>query len=197
MKSLLVVPAALVAISLPLSRPVDLDQPLGEHDWMVDSSHSSVVFRVKHANAAFFKGSFDVVKGKVTLDPANLDDSSVELTIPMESIDTNDAKRDRHLKSPDFFNAKENPEITFTSTKVAKQGGQLKVAGNLSMAGKTKPITIDVEKTGEGEFHGKRVGFSSTFKIKRSEFGINYGVADGVLGDEVTLMIDLEVLQPK
>jgi len=196
MKTLLVVPFALALLTLP-TPPAGAESLRGEHDWNVDPGHSSVVFRVKHANAAWFKGMFDVIEGKVTLDPAKPEAGSVQLTIPVASIDSNDSKRDDHLKAPDFFNAKENPEITFTSTKIAKNGAALAVTGKLAMAGKSKEVTIPVEKVGEGEFYGKRVGYSSTFTIKRSEFGMTYGVDKNVLGDEVTLMIDLELVAAK
>ena len=122
---------------------------------------------------------------------------SVKLTIPVASIDSNDAKRDEHLKAPDFFNAKENPEITFTSSKIAKKGDAFEVTGKLAMAGKSKEITIPVEFTGTGEFYGKRAGFMTTFPIKRSDFGMTYGVGEKSLGDEVVLQIALETVQAK
>lgn len=197
MKSLLLVPFALTFLALPSTPSAAAEVPRGEHDWVVDAGHSSVVFRVKHANAAWFKGSFDVVNGTISLDPSKPEAGNVKLTIPVASIDSNDAKRDEHLKAPDFFNAKENPEITFTSSKIAKKGEALEVTGKLAMAGKSKDVAIVVEKVGEGEFYGKRVGYSTTFTIKRSEFGMTYGVDKNVLGDEVTLMIDLELVQPK
>ena len=192
MKTLLLLPVALALLALPKTDAV-ASPPAGEHDWVVDSLHSSVVFRVKHANASWFQGSFDVVKGTVSLDPSKPEAGSVALTIPLDSIDTNDKKRDDHLKSPDFFNSKENPEITFTSTKIAKKGDLLEVTGDLAMAGKKKSVTMAVEKTGEGELMGKKIrGWMSTFTIKRSEFGMTYGVDQKALGDEVTLSIALE-----
>lgn len=195
MKTLLLLPFSLALLSLPAVRE-SAGAPLGEHDWVVDPVHSSVVFKVKHANASWFKGSFGEVSGTVTLDPAKPEAGSVELTIPVKSVDTHDEKRDAHLAGPDFFNEKENPEITFTSAKITKKGDVLEVTGDLSMAGKKRSITIPVEKVGEGEFYGKRVGYTSTFAIKRSEFGMTYG-EEKVLGDQVTLMIDLELTQPK
>lgn len=197
MKSLLLLPAVLVAVSLPMATSVDLPPAMGANDWVVDSGHSGCVFQCKHANAAWFLGTFDRVAGKVTLDEKAPQNSSVELTIDVESIDSNSEQRDGHLKSPDFFNAKENPEITFKSTKIAADGNNLKVTGNLSMAGKTKSITIPVEWTGDGEFRGKRRGYMASFAVKRSEFGMNYGVAKNVLSDEVKLMISLELTQAK
>jgi polyisoprenoid-binding protein YceI len=196
MKTLLLLPLSFALFALPTA-PSAPSAPRGDHDWTVDGGHSSVVFRVKHANASWFQGMFDKVDGKVTFDPAKPEATSVQLTIPVDSVDTNDQKRDAHLKNQDFFNSKENPEITFRSTSIKAEGAVLQVTGELAMAGKTKTVTIPVEKTGEGEFYGKRVGFSTTFTIKRSEFGMTYGVDKNVLGDEVTLMIDLELTQAK
>jgi polyisoprenoid-binding protein YceI len=196
MKTLLLLPVALAAFSLP--KTISTAPLPGEHDWVVDTGHSSVVFRVKHANAAWFQGTFDKVEGAVTLDPAKPEAGSVKITIPVESVDTNDEKRDGHLKAPDFFNAKENPTIEFTSTKIVKHDDTtLHVEGELSLAGKKNKVTIPVEHTGVGEMHGKRAGYLTTFTIKRSEFGMNYGVAQKALGDEVTLTIALELVQPK
>lgn len=198
MKTLLVVPFALAL--LPLSSLSTGAAVLrGDNDWSVDPAHSSVVFRVKHADTAWFKGSFDVIEGTVSLDPAKPEAGSVMLKIPVDSVDSNDKKRDDHLKNADFFNSKENPDITFKSTKIAKKGDALEVTGDLAMAGKTKSVTIPVEFVGasESKMMGKRAGYSTTFTIKRSDFGMNYGVAQKALGDEVTLMVDLELVPAK
>lgn len=197
MKTLLLLPVVLTLFTLPETRSTDA-APAGEHDWVVDASHSSVVFRVKHANASWFQGTFDVISGQITLDPQKPEAGSVALKIPVDSVDTNDKKRDDHLKNPDFFNSKENPDITFTSSKIAKKGEKMfDVTGELAMAGKKKAVTLAVEWTGEGEFYGKRQGWMTTFTIKRSDFGMTYGVDKNVLGDEVTLSIALETIQPE
>ncbi len=196
MKSLLFLPAILVAVSLPVSEPVVVTEPLGENDWVVDSGHSGCVFRVKHANASWFLGTFDKVAGKVTIDPSAPEKGSVELTIPTESVDSNDKQRDGHLMSPDFFNGKENPEITFKSTKIKANGKDLEVTGDLMMAGKKNSITINVDYVGEGEFRGTRRGYMTTFAVKRSDFGMTYGVQKNMLGDEVHLTVSLELVHP-
>ena len=158
--------------------------------------HSSVVFRVKHADAAWFFGTFDKISGELTLDPAKPAEGKVKLTIPVESVDTNNEKRDGHLKGPDFFSAKENPEITFESTSIAGEGHELQVTGKLSMAGETQEITIPVRHIGDGEFYGKRRGYLTEFTVQRSKFGMQYGLDDKVLGDDVTLTIGLELVKP-
>ncbi|MBL8739406.1 MAG: YceI family protein, partial [Planctomycetes bacterium] len=140
MKTLLLLPVTFALFALPTLNPTDA--PRGEHDWTVDAGHSSVVFRVKHANASWFQGTFDKIEGVVTFDPAKPEATSVKLTIPVDSVDTNDQKRDAHLKNKDFFNSKENPEITFVSGKVAKKGEMLEVTGELAMAGKSQTVTI-------------------------------------------------------
>ena len=200
MKTLLLFPALLVAAYVPMAtapQPVDpaAAQAAGPHDWTVDGGHSSCVFACKHANAAWFMGTFDRVEGKVTIDPAAPQSGSVELTIPVEGLDSNNEQRDGHLKSPDFFNAKENPEITFRSTAIQANGKDLEVTGDLSMAGETKSVTIPVKWTGDGEFRGKRRGYMAEFSVQRTKFGMNYGVAKNVLSDEVRLTISLELVQ--
>ena len=197
MKSLLLLPVLFAAAALPFGAPRPLTAPVSG-DQVVDTVHSSVQFRVRHADTAPFLGAFNEITGAISLDPKAPEKGSIAITIPLSSIDTRDAKRDEHLKGPDFFNAKENPDMTFKSTKIAKKDKMLEVTGDLAMAGKTKSITIPVEFVGssESQMMGKRAGYSTTFTVKRSDFGMNYGVAQKALGDEVTLMIDLE-LTPK
>jgi polyisoprenoid-binding protein YceI len=194
MKILLLLPVLFAAFTVPTtSHPA----VAGDHDWVVDNSHSSVVFKIKHAGISNFHGVFNEIRGTVTLDPQAPEQGKVALEIPVDSVDTRDAKRDEHLRGPDFFNGKENPVLAFTSTKIEKQGALLRVTGDLELAGKKKSITMAVEKTGEGDFYGPRVGYEATFTIKRSEFGMDYGVAKNALGDEVALVVGLELVKPK
>ncbi|HEX6810296.1 MAG TPA: YceI family protein [Planctomycetota bacterium] len=198
MKTILLLPAALALFALPKTGHEAAAMPPGEHDWVVDAVHSSVVFKIKHANASWFLGTFDKISGQVSLDPATPEAGSVTITIPVDSIDTNDKKRDEHVMGPDFLKSKENPTITFTSTKIVKKAGnQFDVTGDLAMAGKKKSTTLTVERTGEGEMMGKVVGWMTTFTIKRSDFGMTYGLDKSALGDEITLTIALETNQPK
>ena len=202
MKTLLMLPALLVAAVTPMmTASVAPEVPpariAGPNDWTVDAGHSSCVFGCKHAGAAWFLGTFDRVEGKVTLDPSAPEAGRVELLIPVEGLDSNNEQRDGHLKSPDFFNAKENPEITFKSTEIVAAGKDLEVTGDLSMAGVTQSVKIPVKWTGDGEFRGKRRGYMAEFSVARSEFGMNYGLAQNVLSDEVRLVLSLELVQAK
>ncbi len=195
MKSLVILPLALLGLSmLPRSEAV---APAAAGAWAVDPVHSSVVFKVKHAGAAWFYGAFKQVEGEVEVDATKLDAAKVNFKVVAESVDTRNDDRDKHLRGPDFFNAKEHPAITFKGTKVTKKGEGFEVAGDLEMCGKTKPVTAMVEKVGEGEFRGKRVGYEATLKIKRSDFGMDYGVAKNVLSDEVVVTISAECVEKK
>jgi polyisoprenoid-binding protein YceI len=158
----------------------------------IDPVHSSIVFSIKHLEVTDFYGRFNDVSGQVVFDKADPAKSSVELTIPVESIDTHFAKRDQHLKSPDFFNAKQFPAIVFKSKSVEGSGENYKVSGDLNLHGVTKPLTLDIKrgpdgKGPEGEIRG---GGETQFAIKRSDFGMNF--MQGALGDEVTVFLSLE-----
>ena len=207
MKTLTLLPTVLVAALVPMTlsgenfaadpAKVATNDAVDTKPWFVDTGHSICVFACKHADAAWFYGTFDRVEGALKLDPADLGSSSVSLTIPIDSLDSNNKDRDGHLMSPDFFNAKENPEMTFNSTKIVADGNNLTVTGDLSMAGVTRSMTIPVEWTGDGEFRGKRRGYLAQFSVNRSDFDMNYGVAKKTLGDEVRLTISLELIQAK
>jgi polyisoprenoid-binding protein YceI len=154
----------------------------------IDSVHSSMAFRVKHMNAAYFYGRFNDIKGQINWDEANPASSSIEVAIKAESVDTGNKKRDDHLRSQDFFNASKFETLTFKSTGVAKAGETTyDVKGDLTLHGQTKPITVKLEKTGEA---GKKVGFETVFTIKRSDFGMNFMLEN--LGDEIRVMMGIE-----
>lgn len=159
--------------------------------YAIDAVHSTVHFKVKHANTSWFIGRFDGKEGTVQLDPAAPEKSSVDVTIAVDSIDTGNGDRDKHLKSAEFFDAAQFPKATFKSKSVAKKGNALAVSGDLSLHGVTKPVTIDMEQTGSGEMMGSSiVGFFGTLAIKRSDFGMKSYL--DMLGDDVTLTISIE-----
>jgi len=173
--------------------------------WKIDTSHSTAGFSVRHLVISQARGEFTKYAGTVQLDEADLARSRVEATIEAASIDTRNADRDAHLRSPDFFDVARYPTITFTSTKVT-QGAKdrLAVEGNLSLHGVTRPVTLDVALTPEvkGLYGETRRGFAATAKISRKEFGLTWNKlieAGPALGDEVTIALDVEVVkdQPK
>jgi polyisoprenoid-binding protein YceI len=169
--------------------------------WEIDPAHTSIEFGVKHMMVSTVKGSFAKVKGTLELDEKDLSKSMVEVEVDMASVNTHDPKRDGHLKSPDFFDVAKYPTATFKSTKVQKAGkNKLKVHGDLTLHGVTKPIVLDVEgptaplKT---PFGSTVRGVHATTKLDRKDFGIVWNKAldsGGVLvGNEVKLDLNIEL----
>lgn len=162
-------------------------------EFAIDSVHSGVIFKIQHAGVSNFYGRFNKLAGSVTWDAASPEATTINATIDAASVDSNNKDRDKHLSGTDFFNAKQFPEITFKSTKLTKKGeNTYELAGELSMVGKSKPVTGTLVVTGEkdaGKQFGYRVGMEATFTIKRTDFGMSYGVDKNVLGDDVTITV--------
>lgn len=171
--------------------------PADNATWKVDPVHSSAIFRIHHAGAAFFYGRFNQVEGSVEYDADNPEEAQVSFRIKADSVDTNATRRDRHVKSPDFLDAKQFPWITFEGTEVIETGDdEFTVVGELELAGVSKEVTMVVTYTGEGEFQrATRRGFEAIFTIDRSEFGITYGLDQGILAKDIKLMIGLELIK--
>lgn len=165
----------------------------------IDTAHSMILFRAKHNGITYNYGRFNEFTGKITMDETDISKSMVEFEVKTASVDTANEKRDQHLRSPDFFSAKQFPVITFKSTKVnTKEGAEevLEVTGDLELLGVKKSITADVEITGKGK--GRQgeslIGFESVFTINRSEFGMTYGVG-GPVSDDIRLIVAIEAKQ--
>src|SRR5919198_2009513 len=167
-------------------------------DWNIDASHSTAGFAVKHLVISQVRGEFSKFSGKLVLDEKDVTTSTVEATIDVNSITTKVADRDAHLKSPDFFDAAKYPTITFKSTKVGKAGkDKLKVTGDLTLHGVTKPVVLDIATSPEvkGMFGETRRGFSATTKISRKAFGVAFDKvveAGAVVGGEGTFVLHNE-----
>lgn len=192
LSSLLLLSGA-VLIPLQASPP-----PPAAQSFTVDSGHSAALFRITHLGVGAFHGRFNEVKGSVTWSDENLAGSSVEVEIPIGSLDSNSEKRDQHLKSPDFFSAKQFPVMTFKSSSIKKEGQGYAITGTLTLRGVSKEITIQATKIGEGDRgprFGYRAGFETLFTIKRSDYGMTWGVKNKALGDEVRVTIALECLR--
>ncbi len=159
----------------------------------VDPVHSFVLFEVRHLGISEAWGRFDDKSGTIVLDEADPSRSSVALDVVATSVDTGNERRDKDLRGPDFFNAAQFPEISFKSTEVRRRNdGVFVVKGSLTLHGVTKPLTLEVSKTGEGDdpWGGHRVGFRTEFTVRRSEFGMTF--LPDVAGDEVRLVVAVE-----
>ncbi|MFS2013945.1 YceI family protein [Azospirillum sp. CT11-132] len=165
--------------------------------YKIDPAHTAVVFIVNHVGFSNVIGRFDTVGGDVTFDKDAVEKSVVNVTIDTTSVDTNHAKRDEHLRSPDFFNAKEFPKMTFKSTKIEKTGDKTgKLHGDLTMLGVTKPMVLDVTFNKDGVSPASKLetaGFSARGTVKRTEFGMKYGAP--AIGDDIQLLIEVEAVK--
>ncbi|MEM8946900.1 MAG: YceI family protein [Planctomycetota bacterium] len=166
--------------------------------YAIEPSHTSIIFGISHLGYSYTYGRFNDVKGAFIWDNANPAAGNFQVGISVASIDSNDEKRDQHLRAADFFNANQFPLITFQSTSVRPStvdnanGNMFDVTGNFTMHGVTKQVTLPMKKLGEGQGpYGKyRCGFFCQTTIKRSEFGMTNMVPN--IGDEVAVTISFE-----
>ncbi len=165
----------------------------------IDSAHSGASFTVKHMMVTNVSGRFSNVQGKVSFDEKNMAKSSIEATVDVATINTNEPKRDGHLKSPDFFDVAKYPTMTFKSSKVYKADGKILVDGMLSLHGVSKPVTLTLEELSPEVMPapGKIVrGAVAKTKISRKEFGLvwNKTIETGgvVVGDEIAITLEIE-----
>jgi polyisoprenoid-binding protein YceI len=156
--------------------------------WQLDGSHTSIYFKIGHADVSYVYGRFNDVDGRFTLGS----NPSFEFTVQANSVDTNNQKRDDHLRSPDFFNVKQFPTITFSSTSVEDTEQGYAVTGDLTLHGTTREITVNLKDMGQTEMPPGTVrhGFATQFTLNRSDYGMDNML--NAVGDEVTLMISFE-----
>ncbi|HZV82453.1 MAG TPA: YceI family protein [Geobacteraceae bacterium] len=197
MKKLITSIAAIIALALPLAAFAST--------WNIDPDHSSVGFTVKHLMVSNVKGNFNKHTGIVEINDKDITKSKVEVTIDTASINTNVQKRDDHLRSADFFDVAKYPTMTFVSKKVAKAGkNKLKVTGDLTLHGVTRPVVLDVEpisNESKDPWGNIRRGTTATTKIDRKDFGLtwNKGLETGgvLVGDEITINLEIEMIKAK
>lgn len=167
--------------------------------WTLDNAHSSVNFAITHMVVSETAGNFKKFSADVTATKADFTDLKVNFTIETASVNTDNEKRDEHLRGDDFFNAPKYPAITFTSTKTVLKGNNLTLTGNLTMHGKTKAVTFTGKYNGtiKDPYGLNRAGFKLKTVLKRSDFDLTWnktldqgGLA---LGDEVTVTVNIEV----
>ena len=164
-------------------------------DYDLDNSHTSLIFGVSHLGYSFTYGRFNTLAGEFSFDKDNPTESSFKFEIETSSVDTNDAKRDEHLRGPDFFDAKQFPKITFESTSVREAGEGLEMVGNMTMHGVTKETTIAFKYLGEGKGpYGKhRCGFTAQSLLQRGAFGMK--AMAPMIGDDVSITFSFEGIQ--
>jgi polyisoprenoid-binding protein YceI len=170
-------------------------------DYTIDTTHTRLGFSARHAMVTTVRGQFTDFTGTAHIDTANPAASTVALTIRTASIDTGVADRDGHLKSGDFFDAEANPEITFVSTKVERDGDDWDVTGDLTIKGVSRPVTIGFEANGSARdpFGNLRVGFEGATTINHKDWGLSWNAAletGGVLvSEKIKLEFDVSAIR--
>lgn len=170
--------------------------------WTIDATHAEVGFSVRHLMISTVRGRFGAVTGSVTMDEADPNDSKIDVTVDVGSIDTRQEQRDNHLRSADFFDVAQHPTMHFVSTRIdGDVTGEFKVVGDLTIRGVTREVVLTAHAEGRGRdpWGGERAGFSASGKINRSDFGLTWNQAlesGGVMvSDEVKLTIDVELVK--
>lgn len=186
----------ILALSLAAASGIALAAPA---PYSIDEGHTQIVFGYNHLGFSNQTGQFHKLSGELSYDLEDPTKGSVSVSIPLDGLQTGVTKLDDHLKSEDFFDAAKFPNITFKSTKVAKTGADtLKVDGDLTIHGVTKPASLAVKVLKTGEHPMKKVpalGFEITTTLKRSEFGISGAVP--AVSDDISIRIGMEAQQPK
>ena len=170
--------------------------------WNIDTSHSEILFAVRHMMISTVRGQFNKFSGNINIDETNPTNSSVEVTIDVTSINTRDEKRDGHLVSPDFFDAATYPSITFKSSKVETTGANTgKIHGDLTIKNVTRPVVLDTTFVGKAKspWGTTSAGFNASTTINRADFGLTWNVAletgGFLVGEDITITIELEAVQ--
>jgi polyisoprenoid-binding protein YceI len=162
--------------------------------WAIDPVHSDVSFVVRHLGVSKVRGHFGTFEGTIVTAENPLE-STVTAKIDAASIDTRNEQRDAHVRGEDFLDVEKYPELVFTSTGVRAHGEGFLVDGELSFHGVTKPVTLELELNGFGDGMGEGIkvaGFSASTEISRKDFGITGGPAGAVVGDKITILLEIE-----
>jgi polyisoprenoid-binding protein YceI len=186
---------AIMSGILALAAPLAMAQTSA---WTTDPAHSTVVFSIRHGGVSNVHGRFGGVVGTLVYNEADVTKSTVTVTIDVSTVDTGEPARDTHLKTDTFFDVAKFPTATFTSSGVVKNGSRLTVNGNLTLHGVTLPVVLDVEGPStpvEGRDKKPHSGFSATTTLSRTAYGIGTSFPAAVVGDEVKLIIELEIVK--
>jgi polyisoprenoid-binding protein YceI len=184
---------ALVALAFSLRCAAEVQT------WQIDPNHTAAQFSVRHLGISTVRGVFEKTTGTVTFDSQNPTKTSIEATIDANSVNTRVQMRDNDLRSPHFLEVEKYPTITFKSTRAEAAGaGKLKLTGDLTIHGVTKQVVLDVDASSQSITDpmgkGLRMGANATTKIDRKDFGITY--LPGVVGDEIQIVLDVELTRP-
>ncbi len=186
----------LCAMALAASALLALGMAATGDDYTMDTAHSGVVFKISHSELNWIYGRFNDFSGEFTIDPSEPSKSSFTMKIKPESVDTNNKNRDKHLRSPDFFNTNQFPSMSFNSTSVKPIAGGYEVTGDLTFHGQTKPVTFNVKGGKTASFKGmQKTGYTAEFAIKRSEFGISK--FSPMLGDDVWVSVSFQGIKKR
>lgn len=176
--------------------------PLQAGTWTIDPAHSSVEFVIRHLGLSKVRGRFNAFDATVVVG-SDLADTRLTATVDLSSVDTNNADRDAHLRSTDFFGVDAHPQMTFASTEVRQDGEDYTLVGELTINGATRPVELEVEFNGVETYpmdQKRHAGFSATGTITRSDFGIDFDVPLGVdkvaLGDKVKIELEIQLVEP-
>jgi polyisoprenoid-binding protein YceI len=169
--------------------------------WAIDSTHSEIGFKVKHMMFTNVSGKFESYDAAITTEDDNFENANIEFSADINSINTNNTDRDNHLKSGDFFDAENNPKLTFKANSFTKDGEDYELTGDLSLRGVTKSVTLPAEFSGlmKDPWGNTKAGLNISGKINRKEWGLNWNSAletGGVLvGEDVKLNIELQLVK--
>lgn len=169
-------------------------------EWTIDPVHSQVEFAVRHLMSKV-KGHFSALEGSASIDEGDVSSSSVKVEIDAATIDTRNEDRDTHLRSADFFDVENHPAIRFRSKGIDASDDDLQIAGDLTIRGETRPVTLEVEKLGSGidPWGNERLGFHATTTVDRKEFGLTWNQAletgGFLVGDEVSITLDVQLVK--
>lgn len=173
-------------------------------EYTVDPDHSSIGFKVRHLGISSVAGQFADVSGNFTFDPKNIKAASAQAKIAAKSVDTQQAKRDEHLRSPDFFAAEQFPEISFTSKEItAVDGNEFKVLGDLTIRGQTRPVTLDAEYQGSATdpWGNERIAIEAETTINRKDWGLTWNklteAGSIVVGEDVKITLEIQGIKKK
>ena len=169
--------------------------------WKIDTTHTHAEFAVRHLMISTVKGRFADVQGVVHIDESDFTKSDVQVTIGVASIDTREPQRDAHLRSADFFDVDNFPQLTFRGTRIDGKGDAFKIVGDLTIRGTTREVVLDVSTEGRAKdpWGGERAGFTAATKIKRTDYGLlwNQLLESGglLVGEDVKISIDVELIK--